>query len=71
MEGPKGSSNFMIITLDLFKKMVETLTPYLLKQITFKREPLEVELTLATTFHFLAMQWECACKYAVGPTVVI
>ena len=34
--------------------MVEPLTPYFLKQTTFMSESLEVGLTLATTFHFLA-----------------
>ena len=54
MEDPKGYTNFLMITLDLFKEMIETLTPYLLKQTTFMREPLEVGLKPATTSHFLA-----------------
>ena len=47
MEGHKGYSNFMMITLDLFKEMIETLTPYLLKHTTFMREPLEVGLEIS------------------------
>ena len=42
MEDTKCYANHMRITLDLFKEMVETLTPYLEKHITFMREQLEV-----------------------------
>ena len=54
MGDTKVYANFIMITLDLFKVTVETLTPYLLKQTTFMREPLGVGLKLAMTFHFLA-----------------
>ena len=54
MGDPKAYANFIMITLELFKETVETLTPYLLKHTTFIREPLDVGLKLAMTFHFIA-----------------
>ena len=54
MEDHKDYNNFMRITLDLFKEIVDTLTPYLERQITLTREPLEVGLKLATIFRLLA-----------------
>ena len=50
----KFHDDYQLMTLDLFKQMVENLTPYLLKQTPFMWESLVVGFELATTFHFEA-----------------
>ena len=53
-EDQSGYKNYLRITPDLFKEMVEKLSPRLRKQSTFMREPIQVGLKLAVTLRFLA-----------------
>ena len=53
-EDQRGYKNYLRITPDLFHEMVEKLTPYLQKQSSYMRQPLQVGLKLAATLRFLA-----------------
>ncbi|XP_063848246.1 uncharacterized protein LOC135093202 [Scylla paramamosain] len=53
-EDTKGYKNFLRIKPELFREMVDRLTPILAKKATRMREPLSVGLKLAVTLQFLA-----------------
>ena len=49
----KGCRNYLRIIPDLFKEMVERLTPYIEKHTTFMRELLEIGLRMSDTLLFI------------------